>query len=502
MSSHRNKTNSKSSFCRLIAATLIVGGMSLLPLFASAQTSSRPPINNTATATYENPNALGTSISTTSNATTVSGISGITSCDGSLLADYTGFSIGLYESLNSTGEIGQPVSLTATVPPNQASANIQVGLAPNFYNANPFFLVNSDQGKYNFLFDVNRGQVDVGREYILVVKPPTSSPLGGRRIRITLNSRNGNIVNYTATSLDGNPISASSGATSLNGVIDISNAIAGRNLVSAVNFNIGVCVSQAIQLLKTGDRAAAEPGDIVVYRLAARNLSTIAINNPEIRDDLPLGFQYVDGSARSELGGNAVAVTVERNGRNLIFRPNVSLPRVDSNLTLNIVYAAQVTNDAIRGTGLNRASISGIRADNQQIVRDGPVFHLLRIRLGILSDCGTIIGRVFVDKNFDGEQQPGEPGVPNAVIYMDDGNRIVTDANGLYSLSNVLSGSRTLAIDLTSIPGYTLAPNLYFIERNSQSRLLRLAPGGLGRVNFAVTPAVRGLSDVKQGDTK
>jgi hypothetical protein len=195
-------------------------------------------------------------------------------------------------------------------------------------------------------------------------------------------------------------------------------------------------------------------------------------------------------------------VTVERNGRSLIFRPNVSLPRADRNQTLNIVYAAQVTNDAIRGTGLNRASLSGVRADNQQIVRDGPVSHLLRIRPGILSDCGTLIGRVFVDKNFDGEQQPGEPGVPNAVIYMDDGNRIVTDANGLYSLSSVLSGSRTLALDLTSVPGYTLAPNLYFIERNSQSRLVRLAPGSLGRVNFAVTPTARGVSDTNQGGKK
>jgi hypothetical protein len=85
---------------------------------------------------------------------------------------------------------------------------------------------------------------------------------------------------------------------------------------------------------------------------------------------------------------------------------------------------------------------------------------------------------------------------------MDDGNRIVTDANGLYSLSSVLSGSRTLALDLTSVPGYTLAPNLYFIERNSQSRLVRLAPGALGRVNFAVTPAARGISDTKQEGTK
>ena len=92
--------------------------------------------------------------------------------------------------------------------------------------------------------------------------------------------------------------------------------------------------------------------------------------------------------------------------------------------------------------------------------------------------------------------------MPNAVIYMDDGTRIVTDVNGLYSLSSVLSGSRTLAIDLTSVSGYTIAPNLYFIERNSQSRLVKLAPGGLYRVNFAVTPVARGIGNTKQKSIK
>jgi hypothetical protein len=124
-------------------------------------------------------------------------------------------------------------------------------------------------------------------------------------------------------------------------------------------------------------------------------------------------------------------------------------------------------------------------------VKDGPAVHRLRIRSGIVSDCGTIIGRVFVDKNFDGEQQPGEPGVPNAVVFMEDGNRITTDANGLFSVANVLPGYRTGVLDLSSTPGYTFAPNQYFSEGNSQSRLVHLEPGGLVRMNFAVTPTSR-----------
>lgn len=71
---------------------------------------------------------------------------------------------------------------------------------------------------------------------------------------------------------------------------------------------------------------------------------------------------------------------------------------------------------------------------------------------------------------------------------MKDGNRITTDINGLFSVANVLPGNHTGVLDLSSLPGYTLAPNLKFKERNSQSRLVRLEPGGMARMNFAVTP--------------
>lgn len=463
---------------------------------------SKPIIQNSADYTYTEPITgnvfLGISpLIQTQTQSLIDPFGVLTSCDGGILPDYTGFSVGLYELLNATGDIGAPVPLTTTVPPNLASANKFVGLPPNIYNANPFFLTQSDRGRYNFLLDPSRGQLDVGRQYILAVKPPANSPLGGRRIKITITSRVGDIVKYTATSLDGNPISGTGALNSVNGQFDVSNAAAVGLSLAVVNLQLSICDSQSIQILKTGDRASAQPGDIVIYRLAVKNLANTVILQPEIRDELPLGFQYVNNSVRAELGGTAVSVTVVQNGRSLLFQPNTGLPNATtSGAVLNIVYAAQLTNDALRGNGINRATLLGIRADNNQIVRDGPASHQLRIRPGILSDCGTLIGRVFVDKNFDGEQQTGEPGVPNAVIYMDDGTRIVTDANGLYSLSNVLSGSRTLAIDLTSVPGYTLAPNLYFIERNSQSRLVKLAPGSLVRVNFAVTPAARGMNNI------
>lgn len=239
----------------------------------------------------------------------------------------------------------------------------------------------------------------------------------------------------------------------------------------------------ALELIKTGDRAAAEPGDTVVYRLSITNRGTSAASNISISDRLPQGVRLINKSLTGSINNNPIALNLTSStNRNI----NISLsPTIElaPNQTLSIIYGVEITPDAIRGTGRNLAiAQAGNLTSNQ-------ASHQLRIRPGIISDCGTIIGRVFHDKNYDGEQQNNEPGIANAVIYMDDGNRIITDSNGLYSLGNVIAGNRTATLDLTSLPGYALAPNKNFIEKNSHSRLVKLAPGSMVRINFGVKPA-------------
>lgn len=411
----------------------------------------------------------------------------ITGCEGEILPDYQGFSVGLYRPAagDRTGDVADAVALTRTELPDNPNNRIPEGLEPNPENSNPFYLTNGDEGRYNFLFDDARGQLDRGQTYILMVNPPEESGYSQRRIRIVMGDRSGTQVSYTATSLDGRPISSTDNRTTITGTINVRDAERIGLSLAVLDFDTGVCQAQALQIVKTGDRAAAEPGDTVIYRLSIRNLATADVDEIEITDDLPVGFSFIADATQGEVGGDRVVVETEQNGSTITFRTNASLAQGE---VLNIAYAAQVTPDALRGDGENSAIVTGQRTDNDWTIRDGPAIHRLRIQPGIVSDCGTIIGRVFVDRNFDGEQQPGEPGVPNAVIFMDDGNRITTDADGLFSLANVLPGYRTGALDLTSLPGYTLAPNHYFIERNSPSRLVHLQPGGMVRMNFAVTP--------------
>jgi uncharacterized repeat protein (TIGR01451 family) len=421
----------------------------------------------------------------------------ITGCSGEELTDYTGFNIALYDAdpADPTGtNLGNLTQLTQTEFPDVRDNGIPKGLQPNNSNVNPFYLVNGEGGKYNFLFDPNKGQLDTGRSYILVANPPRNSIYSPRRIKIVINQRIGDVVSYTATALDGKPISTQTGQVSIGGVLKVGNAEATELILSALDLVTDVCQAQELQIVKVGDRATAEPGDTAIYRLSVRNLSSASVKDLTITDDLPVGFRFKEGSAQAEAQGIPVQVTAKSNGDKVTFEfPTYALPAatIGQNRVLNIAYAAVLTPDAIRGNGQNLASVVGLRTDNGNLVKDGPASHRMRIQRGIVADCGTILGRVFEDKNFDGEQQTGEPGIPNAVVFLEDGNRITTDNQGLFSVANVLPGYRTGVLDLSSIPGYTLAPNQKFQERNSQSRLVHLAPSSLVRMNFAVTPSSR-----------
>jgi len=487
MTQHERGTeNHPFRLCKWFKFSLwvVVGYLLSLLLAGVVHSQAGVAIINRAGATYNDP-ATGTTINTTSGQVRITQLidpfGQILDCSGNEFADYTGFRVGLFEQASPLGELGSLVSLTPTTA--------LTGLAPNILNVNPYDVTNTPvsgkRGVYNFLLNPSTGQTAIGRTYILLITPPAGSGLSERRIRLQIVSLVGNVLSYTATALDGRAI-GTDGQVSLNLTTLVTDANNIPLTFVTLPVNLIVCQAQPIQITKTGDRAQAEPGDTALYRVSVKNLSSAPVTNPVITDSLPLGFQFVSGSARAAIGNTQVPVTVTANGRSLTFNIGGTIPAVEQNQLLNLVYAVQITPDAVRGDGRNSAIAQGLL--NSQIVKDGPAIYRLLIRQGILSDCGTIIGKVFEDKNFDGEQQEGEPGIPNAVILMDDGNRIQADSRGLFSVRCVKPGPRTLVLDLSSIPGYQIAPNNYILERNSPSRLVRMSPGSLGRANFAVIP--------------
>lgn len=454
-----------------------LGGLAVVTL-CSSQSVAQASITNQARYEYDVVNSTITIESTTGtviiNATGKDGLvdplGSITGCNGQVLPSYSGYSVILFNTIDRIN----PTSIVALDRTNAVN-----GLPPNINNINPFSLTGSTDGKYNFLF--NQSQIVIGRSYILVVKVPEGSSYGERRVLIDITNFVGDILSYTATSLDGSPLS-----TTESNVKKTSISIADAAKIGLVG--VGICESQPAKIVKTADRATAEPGDSVVYRITLSNNSDTDIPNPIVADTLPQGMSLRPDSIRASLGTtNINGINLSQVGQKASFKFSAPGFTIPARKVVNLVYAVTLDADAIRGTGQN----SAVLADSTGRIIDGPATHLLSIRQGLIRDTGTLLGRVFVDKNFDGQQQPNEPGIPNAVIFMDDGNRITTDANGLFSVQAAVAGYRTGTLDFSSLPGYSLAPNLYFKERNSPSRLVKLAPGGIVRMNFGVTPTAR-----------
>jgi len=448
-------------------------------------------INNRASASYttenELANILSSEVSIPVDLPLIDPGGRVLGCDGKPLNSYAGFSMALYEPDASGLDLGGLLALTPT--------NGSESTPPNSRNVNPFSLSAKD-GRYNFLLDSSEilssglTQTAPGAEYILVINSPEDSAFTERRIKVVitdfLNGPNVNVpsISYRATSLDGQPISID-GATELIKTVKVRNAATQSLTFFEFGLDATVCNAEQVSITKSADRSAAQPGDLVVYRLNIQNVAKAEIDSIVALDTLPIGFEFVPESVSGRIDETPIEIGTQLSGNNVSFSVKEA---ISANQSLDITYATRLTPDALRGSGTNSVVITAKRTDSGYRIQDGPSIHRITLDPGILSDCGTLIGRVFEDKNFDGEQQPGEAGIPNAVIFLDDGNRVVTDADGLFSVQKMLPGQRTGTLDVASLPGYTLAPNLYFNERNSHSRLVNLAPGGLVRMNFGVTP--------------
>ena len=103
-----------------------------------------------------------------------------------------------------------------------------------------------------------------------------------------------------------------------------------------------------------------------------------------------------------------------------------------------------------------------------------------------LFDQATIIGKVFEDLDRDGAPGPGERGVAQARVALDDGSYAVTDEQGRYHFPAVRPGQRMLKLDLASVPGARVTTEV--------SRIVLVTPGLMVRANFGIERAIESES--------
>lgn len=231
----------------------------------------------------------------------------------------------------------------------------------------------------------------------------------------------------------------------------------------------------AIVMTKNTPKVNVTRGELVPYTLTARNTLSSSVPNIAIEDQIPPGFKYVKKSA--QVDGVPIEPVVE--GRRLRW-PERTLNggQVVVIKLLLVVGSGVGFNEYVNQTwALSLATsnrVSNVATATVRVVAD-PTF-----------DCSDLIGTVFDDKNRDGYQNEGEPGIAGVRIATPRGLLVTTDQYGRYHIAcadipSELRGSNfILKVDERTLPsGYRIT--------TENPRVVRITQGRMTKANFGAS---------------
>ncbi|HMX15515.1 MAG TPA: SdrD B-like domain-containing protein [Rhodocyclaceae bacterium] len=228
----------------------------------------------------------------------------------------------------------------------------------------------------------------------------------------------------------------------------------------------------AIVMSKTTPLVNVSKGDLVPYTITARNTLAAALGNITLQDQVPPGFKYKSGSARL----NGVAVEPMLNGRLLSWPNQTFAANETKTLRLMLVVGAGVgdgeyTNQTWALNSVVNSQVSNTATATVRVVPD-PTF-----------DCSDLIGKVFDDRNANGYQDEGEPGIADVRLATARGLLVTTDAEGRFHVTcaqipQAQRGSNfIMKLDERTLPsGYRIT--------TENPREVRMTRGKLVKLNF------------------
>jgi uncharacterized repeat protein (TIGR01451 family) len=359
------------------------------------------------------------------------------------------------------------------------------GFAPNTDNTNPF--LSDGQGHFSFsLLPQHLGSLNAPARYFIRV---TAQGYITRMLEVNIRPGSDGLFIMSVSALDGQPIARAGSFELVNEQIEISN-------LAAVAFNIPMFEQRGLEINKSVDRPRAEIGDTLTYRIELSNPTAAPITNVSVRDQLPESFHYAEGTARLNIG-NALdnAIEPQVSGNVLTFQ----IGDLASGKTARILYRVRVGANAREGRQENLATGSGMFSSGERTGTQ-PARASVQVGGGAFSSRQILMGRVFDDVNRNGTFDDGDEPVAGIRLYLNSGQSVITDSQGLYNFPSLGDGAQVISLDPVSLPsGYALTDGGTIAGR-SWTRLLRtpLGGGALLRQNFALVRPLGALRNSAQ----
>jgi hypothetical protein len=218
----------------------------------------------------------------------------------------------------------------------------------------------------------------------------------------------------------------------------------------------------------------AKIGDLVRYSVKVKN-NVAQTTMFDLNNLIPIGFYFVEGSITSTANSNQINHTII--GAKEFKADNLT---INSNSEMVVIYTLRV------GAGVKKGEhISYVQAFKDKTSISNQASTKIEITGDPMIDESLILGTVYEDRNGNGMQDEGEPGIPGVRIATVEGYIITTDQFGRYHLLNILGGewgvgrNFIMKVDPSSLP-----KNSTFTTANPLVR--RLTPGLPVRFDFGV----------------
>ena len=344
------------------------------------------------------------------------------------------------------------------------------GFAPNEKNENPF--VSDAQGHFSFVLGAFSDPASMN--YFMKA---SAEGYVDRLIQLSLRPTQSGLFSVTVHALDNQPLAAAGGFELVHQDMSLAD-------LAALVLNVPMFEPAGLQIIKSADRAQAEIGDVVTYRVEVHNPTSAPVKDVIISDRLPASFNYAEGSARISLNGAAEEVIEPQiNNGELQFH----IAEIPNGATVRLLYRVRIGANAVEGDQANTAIASGLFPSGDRTT-SATARAVVRVSAGVFSTRQVIVGRVFVDTNANGQFDEHDRPMPGVRLYLSNGQSVITDSAGMYNFPSLGDGPQVISLDPVSVPpGYALT-NSGRESGKGWTRLLRTPIGGgaLLRQNFAL----------------
>lgn len=353
-----------------------------------------------------------------------------------------------------------------------------VGFPPNPENVNPF--TSDGLGHFSFaLLPEQLGSELSPAHYFINV---TAQGYSARMLEVTAQRVQTGLFTLTVHSLDGQPLARAGGFDLVRENVRIDD-------LAALVLNIPMFEPYGLEISKSADRPRAEIGDAVAYRLEIHNPTAAPVADLMVRDRLPQSFHYVPGTGRVTRGSAAEQpIEPEIAGDEIVFR----IGEIGPGATARVLYRARVGANAREGEQENVAIASGV-FPNGEHQQTQPARASVIVGGGVFSTRQIILGRVFEDVNRNGQFDDEDRPMPGVRLYLNSGQSVVTDSEGLYNIPSLGDGPQVISLDPISFAGRFALADGGTLAGRSWTRLLRtpLGGGAMLRQNFALVSNTR-----------